>query len=161
MLQIGSETNVWKIGFGVLMTPSQRAAARLKVALDALDKAGGSLPLQGIYSAVEHGVETTEREREIGTKTGRPRWWTKFLFCSPGLARADAIVKRNGLWSITPEGRSLLKLSADELARVVTRKYTAWLRSRNPELQATTSQDDEEAELAADISSTKIGRAHV
>lgn len=55
------------------VTAAQRAAARFKIALQTLSRAGGSLSRREVMAAVEQAVEFTEQEKEINPKSGYPR----------------------------------------------------------------------------------------
>lgn len=104
----------------------KRAAILLKAAMQALDSAGGSLPLSEIKREVEKRVQLTEHDRTVYEKSGSVRWETVLHFYSIDCVKAGFIRKSKGRWWLTPEGKAVLPLPPGEIMERANRAYRQW-----------------------------------
>lgn len=104
----------------------ERAATLIKTALEALNEAGGSLPLREVLSQVERRIALTPFDLEVYKKSGYQRWKSLIHFFSIDCAKAGFLRKQSGVWSLTPEGRDLLGLPAEDILNRATAGYRTW-----------------------------------
>jgi len=97
------------------VTSKDRAAVFLKAAFDALQEAGGSLPLRTVKAEVAKRTALTPHDREIYPKTGYVRWESVLHFYSIDCVKAGYLRKQDGLWHLTPEGEIARQLPAKEM----------------------------------------------
>lgn len=107
-------------------TSKKRAAVFLKAAFQALDEAGGSLPLREVRSEVEKRVELSADDRATYEKTGYIRWQSVLHFYSIDCVKAGFLKKSNGRWFLTPEGRAVRDKPADEILALAMAGYRVW-----------------------------------
>jgi restriction system protein len=77
-------------------TSKKRAAVFIKAAFEALDAAGGSLPLRDVKREVAQRVTLTEHDRQVYEKTGYVRWESVLHFYSIDCVKAGFIRKHGG-----------------------------------------------------------------
>lgn len=107
-------------------TSKKRAAVLLKAAFQALDHAGGSLPLRDLLTEVEARVSLSATDRETYQKTGYIRWQSVLHFYSIDCVKAGFLKKTKGRWFLTPEGRAVMDKPADEIIALANAAYRAW-----------------------------------
>jgi restriction system protein len=95
-----------------------------------LREAGGELPVTELVEQVGQHGHYHEWALERSEKTGLGRWHSLLIWSSIGYAKFGFIVKKNGVWFLTPEGEEALKLGELELYRRVNREYREWKLSR-------------------------------
>lgn len=103
-----------------------RAIILVKAAMEALNEAGGSLPLREVKKAVASKVTFDENDLARYEKTGYVRWESVLHFYSIDAVKAGFIRKAGGRWHITDEGREALRLPAQELLGEAMRRYRLW-----------------------------------
>lgn len=131
-------------------TSRKRAAVFLKAAFQALDEAGGSLPLREVRSAVEQRVELSADDRAIYPKTGYIRWQSVLHFYSIDCVKAGFLKKSNGRWFLTPEGRAVRDKPADEILALAMAGYRVWKAKQLVSTEA--NGHDADAPVAAERS---------
>jgi len=80
--------------------------------------------------AIAGRLNLNEYELERNAKTGEERWRINIRWYSINLVVSGWMLKRNGLWILTPEGEAALALSPDELYRESHSKYVEWDKAR-------------------------------
>jgi restriction system protein len=135
-------------------TSKARASVFIKAAMEALNDAGGSLPLRDVKKAVAQKVTLDEHDLARYEKTGHVRWESVLHFYSIDAVKAEFIRKTGGRWHLTDEGREALKLPARELLDEAARRYRLWKaeqtidnETRAPEIPI--SVEEEEAAVTA------------
>ena len=128
-------------------TSKARASVFIKAAMEALNEAGGSLPLRDVKKAVAQKVTLDEHDLARYEKTGYIRWESVLHFYSIDAVKAGFIRKSGGKWHLTDEGREALRLPAKELLDEAVRRYRAW-KAEQP-TDATTAPPAERPELPA------------
>jgi 5-methylcytosine-specific restriction protein B len=96
-----------------------------------------SLTRQEVLDHLPQTVELTPDEWELD-KTGKPAWWSRFLWTSVGMVKAGWITKDgSGIWAATPEGRQALETHPDsESFRLAAQKaYYDWSKASKPAQQ--------------------------
>ena len=117
-----------------MTTPKPASKARagflLKAAFEALDEAGGSLPLREVQKEVEKRVTLDIDDWHVYEKSGYTRWKSVMHFYSIDCVKAGFLRKSGGRWHLTPEGRAVMKLSAQEIVDQATKAYKEWKAQR-------------------------------
>ncbi len=103
-----------------------RAGLFLKTAFEALDKAGGNLPVREVMAHIEKAVPLTPHEREAHQKTGYIRWQSLVHFYSIDCVKAGFLKKAGGRWFLTQEGKAVMTLSGEEIVSRARKAYQAW-----------------------------------
>lgn len=100
-------------------------------ALTALKDNGGQLPTAEVVTEVEKRVQFDDWAKERYEKSGNQRWWAMLHFFSIGCIKAGFLVKKKGVWYLTPEGDDAIKLGAMGLLVAGDEAYRRW-REENP-----------------------------
>lgn len=112
-------------------TSKKRAAILMKAAFQALDDAGGSLPLKDLLAQIEGRVALDEYDLTVYEKTGYVRWRSVLHFYSIDCVKAGFLKKGGGRWYLTPEGRAVKDKPADEIIDRAVKAYRAWKVARS------------------------------
>lgn len=113
-------------------------------ALSILKKNGGTMPIRILMQEVEKAVELSAWDKEILENTGNIRWQSIMHFASVDYVRAGFLVKKKGIWSITPEGEEAMKLGAEKLRVEAWQRYKAWYQGKEQADKKPTIQHEEE-----------------
>lgn len=113
-------------------------------ALQILVEKGGEAAGRDVISEIEKRLELDDWANEVYERSGYTRWKSILHFFSIDLIKAGFLVKKKGVWYITPEGESALKLGEVEMLDKATEGYYKW-REANPkaEKKATSSVVDD------------------
>ena len=104
----------------------ERNGQILKASLQALVDNGGQLPSREVIQEVGKRLVFNEYEKAILEKTGNIRWQSVLHFYSIDLQKAGWLIKKNGVWYITPEGIDNLKLPDEQFLIIANQKYREW-----------------------------------
>ena len=113
---------------------SKSRALAVKViyaALSILKEKGGELPGRVVIDEVGKRVELDDWAKARYEKTGYVRWESILHFFSVDCVKAGWLVKKKGVWFLTPEGEAALKLGDVKLLETATEKYREWVKLRN------------------------------
>jgi restriction system protein len=114
------------------LSPTRSLAAKLiYAALTILRDNAKELPIRELLEKVERKVELDTWAKERYEKTGYVRWESILHFYSIDCVKAGYLVKKKGIWYLTPEGEGAIKLGAEALLENATRSYRQW-RADNP-----------------------------
>ena len=116
------------------------AAKSMRAALTILKKNGGSMPSGQLMDLVGNEVEFSDWEKET-TSRGGIRWQNVYHFSSVDYVLAGFLIKKNGIWYLTPEGEKALSMPPEEMHKIAQEAYRKWKRDRDME---TKSEDEEE-----------------
>jgi restriction system protein len=116
-----------------------RAAIFIKAAMEALDQAGGSLPLREIKTEVANRIPLTSHDLNVYEKTGYVRWESILHFYSIDCVKAGFIKKHGGRWHLTPEGREVMSLPPREILDRALKAYRQWKAAKPMEAQPLSS----------------------
>jgi restriction system protein len=108
----------------------ERLGTYLHTALQVLVDNGGQLASKDVFRQTELRLKLSEYEKERYEKTGYVRWESMTHFWSICLNKAGWLLKKKGVWYITPEGREALKLSSKEFISVANKKYSEWKKAQ-------------------------------
>lgn len=102
------------------------AAKLIHAALSILRDNGKEMAMRDLMTKVEKKVELNDWDKARYEKTGYVRWESMLHFFSIDCVKAGYLIKRKGIWYITPEGEEAAKLSAEELLEQATGAYKKW-----------------------------------
>lgn len=135
------------------LAPSRELASRvIYEAFKVLSENGGEMRSSELINAVGSRVELDEWARGVYEKTGYVRWQSILHFFSIDCVKAGFLIKRKGVWFITPEGEEAMKkMGPVDLLAEATRKYWEW-RKENPVVKAEPEAFPDETETEPDQS---------
>jgi restriction system protein len=134
-------------------TSRQLAARVVFAALEILKERGGQLPGREVIAEVEKRVTLDEWARATYEKSGYVRWQSILHFFSIDCIKAGYLIKNKGVWYITPEGESALKLGETGLLEAATAAYRKW-KNQNISRESVDDQEvgvDDQQEQEATI----------
>lgn len=117
------------------------AAEVIYAAMSILRDNGREMPMRDMMARVEKQVELSDWAKERYEKSGYIRWESILHFFSIDCVKAGYLVKKKGVWYLTPEGEDALSLGSVKLLDSATRAYRKW-RAEQP---TDTGDDSEDA----------------
>src|SRR3989304_1834154 len=116
-------------------SPSRALAAKVThAALSILRDNGKEMPIRTLLAKVEKAVKLDDWAQERYEKSGYVRWESILHFYSIGCVKAGQLVKKKGVWYLTPEGEEALKLGPEKLLEQIDTSYEKW-REEHPKVQ--------------------------
>jgi restriction system protein len=122
------------------------ATNTLYAVMKEMSRRGGSMPAKELHPFVNENVSLNDWEREPAGKMKYIRWTNSYQFYSIDYQKAGFIVKKNGMWYITPEGEKILKKSPEEVMKIANAAYQEWRRLNPKEESNEEEPNDETAE---------------
>lgn len=116
------------------------AAKVIFAALQILNEKGGQSPGREVISEVEKRVALDDWAKATYEKSGYVRWQSILHFFSIDCIKAGYLVKKKGVWYLTPEGENALKLGEVGLLNAATAAYRNW-KNENQPTEAVEDQD--------------------
>ncbi|SDX06927.1 Mrr restriction system protein [Nitrosomonas communis] len=101
-------------------------------ALQILSEKGGQAPGKEVVSEVEKRVNFDDWAKAIYEKSGYVRWQSILHFYSIDCIKAGYLVKKMGVWYLTPEGEAALKLGEIGLLNAAIEAYKKWKNENQP-----------------------------
>jgi restriction system protein len=131
------------------LSPSRELGAKvIFAAMQILKENGGQAPGREVIAEVEKRVTLDEWAKETYVKSGYIRWQSILHFFSIDCMKAGYLVKKKGVWYLTPEGESVLSLGAVELLNTATTAYRKWRDDNQPQNTSDDQNVSEEGEQA-------------
>jgi restriction system protein len=120
------------------------AAKTLYAALVVLKDHQGELPGRTVMSKVEKriGDQLDEWATERYEASGNIRWQAILHFFTIDAIKAGYMVKKKGVWYLTPEGEAALELGDEGLLRAASRAYRQWKKDKQD-----AAEEEHESEL--------------
>jgi restriction system protein len=118
------------------------AAELIHAAMRILRDNGKEMPMRDLIARVGKEVELSDWAKQRYEKSGYIRWESILHFYSIDCVKAGYLVKKKGVWYITPEGEEILRLTPAKLLDAATQAYRKW-RAEQP---TDTSGETEETE---------------
>lgn len=138
----------------------QTAAKVIFAAMQILVEKGGEAAGKEVIEEIEKRVQLDAWEKDVYEKSGYTRWKSMVHFFSIDLIKAGFLVKKKGVWYITPEGEDALKLGDVGLLEAADKKYKQW-RNDNPKDTSENSTDSIEVEVAEEGSVAQAQEATI
>ena len=101
----------------------ERIGEYVRTALQIVSDNGGALRSREVFREAGQRLVFDDYETERFEKSGLVRWTSFLHFYSINAVKAGWIVKNSGIWHITPEGESALKLSDINFYEELESKY--------------------------------------
>ena len=101
-------------------------------ALQILNEKGGQAPGREVLSEVGKRVTLDDWAKATYEKSGYIRWQSILHFFSIDCIKAGYLVKKKGVWYLTPEGENALKLGDVGLLNAATAAYRDWKNENQP-----------------------------
>ena len=117
------------------------AARLIFAALNILKENGGEMRGKLVVEEVEKRVKLGEWEKQRYERTGNIRWRSVLQFYTIDLTKAGFLIKKKGIWFLTPEGESALKLGEAGLLDAATKAYREWSQKNPKQSDASRSCD--------------------
>lgn len=106
----------------------------LHLALQILKENGSEMSRHDLTKVIEERAQFDEWELGAYPKTGYTRWKAIFHFYSIGLIKSGLLVKKKGVWYLTPEGEKSLSKNPSDLVDFMNTGYRDW-RAANPRIE--------------------------
>ena len=108
------------------------AAKVIFAALQILKERGGQAPGRDVVADVEKRVTLDDWARATYEKSGYVRWQSILHFFSIDAIKAGYLIKKKGVWYLTPEGEHALKLGEVGLHKAANAAYQKWKEENQP-----------------------------
>ena len=102
------------------------AAKVLHAAFVILKDKGGEAPGRDLVAEIPNKVELDDWAKASYEKSGNIRWQSTLHFFSIDAIKAGFLVKKKGVWYLTPEGEKKLELGPKGLLDAATAAYRDW-----------------------------------
>ena len=131
------------------LAPTRALAAKLiHAAFSILRDSGKEMPVRDLVAKVEKTVKLDDWARERYETSGYVRWESILHFFSIDCVKAGYLVKKKGVWYLTPEGEEALKLGPDELLNKASAAYRKW-RAEHPVAREEEIEEEAPAEVVS------------
>ncbi|MBI4362293.1 MAG: Mrr restriction system protein [Euryarchaeota archaeon] len=115
------------------LSPSRELAAKaIFAAFQILKEKGGQAPGRDVIAEIEKRVPLDEWAKATYEKSGYVRWQSILHFFSIDCIKAGYLVKKKGVWYLTPEGETAIKLGDVGLLKAATTAYRKWKDENQP-----------------------------
>ena len=101
-------------------------------ALQILKERGGEAPGREVLAEVEKRVPLDDWAKATYEKSGYVRWQSILHFFSIDCIKAGYLIKKKGVWYLTPEGQSALQLGDVGLLKAAIAAYRKWRDENQP-----------------------------
>jgi len=113
-------------------------------AFQILKEKDGEAPGREVMDEIENRVAFTDWEKSVYEKTGNIRWQSILHFFTIDSVKAGFLIKKKGVWYLTPEGEEALKLGPLGLFEAASKAYKEWDKARKASYDDTAQQLAEE-----------------
>lgn len=133
------------------LSPTRELASKvIFAAFQILEEKGGEAPGREVIAEIEKRVPLDEWARTVYEKSGYVRWQSILHFFSIDCIKAGFLIKKKGIWYITPEGRKALKLGEVGLLNAAGDAYRKWAEERQPSVEQAEEALTEEGEQGSE-----------
>jgi len=101
-------------------------ATLMYAAFEILRDHAGELPVKELILQIPQCVELDEWAQERYEKSGYVRWTSMLHFASVNYVKAGFLIKKKGVWYLTPEGESEMRLGPVGLFKSAVAAYAEW-----------------------------------
>jgi restriction system protein len=115
------------------LSPSKKLGAKvIFAALQILKDRGGEAPGREVLAEVEKRVSLDDWAKATYEKSGYVRWHSMLHFFSIDCIKAGYLIKKKGVWYLTPEGQNALHLGEVGLLEAAITAYRKWRDENQP-----------------------------
>ena len=126
------------------------AARTLFAILKEIQNNGGSMSAKEIWLFAANNVKFSEWEAARAGKMQWERWRSATQFYSINYNKAGFIVKKGGVWYLTPEGEEALKLGEEQIMREANVAYDRW-KAECGKKEIEPNEEDIDTEVSKDV----------
>ncbi len=113
------------------LSPSHGCAVKvLHAAFEILRERDGETSGRDVIEEIARRVQFTRWEEGLYEKTGNVRWQSNLHFYTSAAVKAGFLIKKKGIWYLTPEGERALEYGPQGLLDAVRRAYKEWRREQ-------------------------------
>ncbi|PBI88433.1 Restriction endonuclease [Flavobacterium sp. ACN2] len=114
---------------------SQKIAEKtIFAAFNILKEAGGEMLGKDVIEKIRETVTFDEYENDRLEKTGNIRWESVLRFFTIDCMKAGYLRKNKGIWILTDEGETAIKLGQENLLKTATELYREWDGNRKKQI---------------------------
>src|SRR6476661_1459329 len=137
----------------------ERLGEFVKTVLQVLAENDSTLPSQEAIRRAEPRLQPNEHEREL-LPNGRVRWENALQWYTVDSVKAGWLIKRNGVWYLTDEGRKALSLDPLTFFKTAGQKYKDAIAARRASASPIIQEKAEEVrDVAVDEDAIKRATA--
>lgn len=100
-------------------------------ALTALKENGGELPVASVLAEVEKRANLSPYALEKYKSGNSVRWVTVLRYYSIDCSKAGLLLKKSGIWYLTPEGEAARQLGPEHLLKQAVDGYRQWKKQNS------------------------------
>lgn len=122
-----------------------------------LKEKGGEAPGKDVVSEVANRLTFNDWEKATLEKTGNIRWQSIMHFYSIDCVKAGFLIKKKGVWYLTPEGENALERFGEiEFMEEAGQAYRKWEKEAKKDVEdETTDEDSQSVEATLDETEQK------
>lgn len=126
-------------------------------AMQILKEKGGEAPGKDVVSEVANRLTFNDWEKATLEKTGNIRWQSIMHFYSIDCVKAGFLIKKKGVWYLTPEGENALERFGEiEFMEEAGQAYRKWEKEAKKDVEdETTDEDSQSVEATLDETEQK------
>jgi len=125
------------------LAPSKASASKtIFTAFNILKNNNNEMSIKNLLNEIENKVNLSDWEKERYKKSGYIRWQSIFHFYSIDCTKAGYLIKKNGIWYLTPEGVEALKEGEEKLFESIAEKYKKWAKENSGKNNTNSDDDD-------------------
>jgi len=130
------------------LAPSRVLASKtIYMAFKVLKENDNEMPIKQLLNEIEQKIDFNDWEKSRYEKTGQIRWQGVFHFFSIDCVKAGYIIKKNGIWYLTPEGIEAEKMGERILFENITNEYKKWKKEKTSNTEDLSDENETEKEI--------------
>lgn len=140
------------------LSPSSQIGMKTTfAALSILKECGGEMAAARVFEDIEKRVQLDEWARETYS-SGAIRWRSMLSFYSIDLVKAGFLLKRKGVWILTPEGEKALSKGERAFFAAATEGYRQWKEGRTEAQAGEVAQEtgEQKEDVEARVAEMKL-----
>ena len=126
------------------------AAKTLYAILREIQRNGGSMPAKAIWEFAAENVDFTEWEAARSGEYQWERWKSSAHFFSIDYQKAGFLIKKGGVWYLTPEGEEALAHGEEYMMLKARDAYNKWRAETSDKKVESHTEEEIEKEVAKD-----------
>jgi len=127
------------------LAPSRVLASKtIYMAFKILKENDNEMSIKELLKEMEQKIDFNDWEKDRFKKSGQIRWQSVFHFYSIDCVKTGYLIKKNGIWYLTPEGLEAENMGEEKLFENITKGYKKWKEENT--LDPDTFSDEEETE---------------
>ena len=113
------------------IAPSKATATKtVFAAMNILKNNNNEMPKKELLAEMERKITFSDWEKERYEKSGGIRWQTILQWYSMGCVKSGYLIKKSGIWYLTPEGLEAIKTGEEDFFDSIIAGYRKWDKER-------------------------------